>query len=76
MIVADEPVAGLDPHNAEIVLSELKQLCKEQGLIVISVLHQGDWAERYADRILGLNGGELVVDVYGRRLTEREKNLL
>lgn len=76
VIVADEPVAGLDPHAAEAVLAELKGLCKEQGIIVIAVLHQGDWAERYADRIIGLNGGELVVDVYGRRLTEREKNLI
>lgn len=76
VIVADEPVAGLDPHSAEAVLAELKALCKEQGFIVIAVLHQGDWAERFADRIIGLNGGELVVDVYGRRLTEREKNLI
>ncbi|HIW34543.1 MAG TPA: ATP-binding cassette domain-containing protein [Candidatus Paenibacillus intestinavium] len=76
VIVADEPVAGLDPHAAELVLAELKALCKEQGIIVIAVLHQGDWAERFADRVIGLNGGELVVDVYGRRLTEREKNLI
>ncbi|WP_168122636.1 ATP-binding cassette domain-containing protein [Paenibacillus sp. HB172176] len=76
VIVADEPVSGLDPHAADQVLSELKALCKEEGLIVIAVLHQGDWAERYADRILGLNKGQLVVDVYGRRLTEREKQLI
>ncbi|MBH5317736.1 ATP-binding cassette domain-containing protein [Paenibacillus sp. GSMTC-2017] len=73
VIVADEPVMGLDPHAANIVLSELKALCKNEGKIVIAVMHQGDWAERYADRILGLNKGNLVVDVYGRRLTEREK---
>ncbi|MFF2887420.1 phosphonate ABC transporter ATP-binding protein [Paenibacillus sp. NPDC057967] len=73
VIVADEPVSGLDPHAADAVLSELKALCKNEGIIVIAVLHQGDWAERYADRILGLNKGNLVLDVYGRRLTEREK---
>lgn len=73
VIVADEPVSGLDPHAADAVLSELKDLCKNEGIIVIAVLHQGDWAERYADRIIGLNNGNLVVDVYGRRLTEREK---
>ncbi|MUT67370.1 phosphonate ABC transporter ATP-binding protein [Paenibacillus sp. NEAU-GSW1] len=76
VIAADEPVAGLDPHTADRVLSDLKKLCQEQGVIVIAVLHQGDWAERYADRILGLNNGELVLDVKGRRLTEREKMLL
>ncbi|MFD0587078.1 phosphonate ABC transporter ATP-binding protein [Paenibacillus sp. GCM10027627] len=76
VIVADEPVSGLDPHAADAVLAELKSLCKNEGIIVIAVLHQGDWAERYADRILGLNKGNLVLDVYGRRLTEREKQLL
>lgn len=76
VIAADEPVAGLDPHTADKVLSDLKRLCDEQGVIVIAVLHQGDWAERFADRIIGLNNGELVIDIKGRRLTEREKMLL
>jgi phosphonate transport system ATP-binding protein len=76
VIVADEPVSGLDPHAADEVLGELKALCKNEGIIVIAVLHQGDWAERYADRILGLNQGRLVLDVYGRKLTLREKSLL
>lgn len=76
VLLADEPVSGLDPHAADKVLGDLKQLCKQQGLIVIAVLHQGDWAERYADRIIGLNGGKLVLQVNGRRLTEREKLML
>lgn len=76
VIAADEPVSGLDPHTADQVLGDLKRLCKEQGVIVIAVLHQGDWAERFADRIIGLSGGRLVLDVKGRRLTEREKQLL
>ncbi|MEV5028178.1 phosphonate ABC transporter ATP-binding protein [Paenibacillus sp. LPE1-1-1.1] len=76
VIAADEPVSGLDPHTADLVLNDLKALCKEQGVIVIAVMHQGDWAERFADRILGLKNGKLVLDVSGRRLTEREKALL
>lgn len=76
VIVADEPVAGLDPHTADKVIGDLKKMCQEQGIIVIAVLHQGDWAERFADRIIGLNNGELVIDIKGRRLTEREKMLL
>ncbi|ALS28008.1 ATP-binding cassette domain-containing protein [Paenibacillus cisolokensis] len=76
VILADEPVSGLDPHAADTVLADLKRLCKEQGLIVIAVLHQGDWAERFADRTIGLNQGRIVLDVSGRRLTEREKMLL
>lgn len=76
VIAVDEPVTGLDPHTAEEVLKELKKLCTEQGVIVVAVLHQGDWAERFADRIIGLNKGEIVVDIRGRRMTEREKRLL
>ncbi|NIK67991.1 ATP-binding cassette domain-containing protein [Paenibacillus sp. BK720] len=76
VIAADEPVAGLDPHTADRVLSDLKRLTTEQGVTVIAVLDQGDWAERFADRIIGLNNGELVLDVKGRRLTEREKMML
>lgn len=76
VLLADEPVSGLDPHSAEAVLRDLKALCKQQGIILIAVLHQGDWAERFADRIIGLNQGRIVLQVNGRRLTEREKMLL
>ncbi|WP_341277840.1 ATP-binding cassette domain-containing protein [Paenibacillus sp. FSL H8-0537] len=76
IILADEPVSGLDPHTADQVLGDLKRLCTEQRVTVIAVLHQGDYAERFADRIIGLNNGKLVIDIRGRRLTEREKMLL
>ncbi|MBB3110322.1 phosphonate transport system ATP-binding protein [Paenibacillus phyllosphaerae] len=75
-LLVDEPVSGLDPHQAEVVLSDLKRMCKSQGITVIAVMSQGDWAERFADRILGLNNGKLVVDIKGRRMTEREKMLI
>ncbi|MBW7477524.1 ATP-binding cassette domain-containing protein [Paenibacillus oenotherae] len=75
-LLVDEPVSGLDPQTAEQVLADLKGLCQSQGVTVIAVMHQGDWAERYADRILGLSSGKLVLDIKGRRLTEREKMLL
>ncbi|GFN32333.1 phosphonate ABC transporter ATP-binding protein [Paenibacillus xylaniclasticus] len=76
VILADEPVTGLDPHSADRVLSDLKRLCKEQGLVVIAALHGGDYAERFADRIFGLSGGKLLFDVKGRRLTEQERRQL
>ncbi|QHW34542.1 ATP-binding cassette domain-containing protein [Paenibacillus rhizovicinus] len=75
-LLADEPVSGLDPHQAEQVLSDLKRMCRIQGVSVVAVMHQGDWAERFADRIIGLNDGRIVLDIKGRRMTEREKNLL
>jgi len=75
-LLADEPVSGLDPHAAETVLADLKRMCQEQDIAVVAVLHQGDWAERFADRIIGLNNGRIVLDIRGRRMTEREKMLL
>ncbi|REE80089.1 phosphonate transport system ATP-binding protein [Paenibacillus taihuensis] len=76
VLLVDEPVSGLDPHAAEQVLSDLKNMCKTQRISIVAVMHQGDWAERFADRIIGLNNGELVLDIKGRRMTEREKMLL
>ncbi|XEC92547.1 phosphonate ABC transporter ATP-binding protein [Paenibacillus tarimensis] len=76
VLLADEPVSGLDPHASEQILANLKTLCTEQGLTVIAVLHQQDWAEKYADRIWGLNNGRMVFDVQGRRLTYGEKSML
>ncbi|RXZ81839.1 ATP-binding cassette domain-containing protein [Paenibacillaceae bacterium] len=76
VILADEPVSGLDPHSAEKILTDLKALCKNQGITVIAVMHQGELAERFADRILGLNQGNLVLDIRGRRMTSRERMLL
>ncbi|MBP3963359.1 MULTISPECIES: phosphonate ABC transporter ATP-binding protein [Paenibacillus] len=75
-LLTDEPVSGLDPHAAEQVLSDLKKMCQTQGISVVAVMHQGDWAERFADRIIGLNNGKLVLDIKGRKMTEREKMLL
>ncbi|MFC4809546.1 phosphonate ABC transporter ATP-binding protein [Paenibacillus sp. GCM10023250] len=75
-LLVDEPVSGLDPHAAEQVLSDLKRMCRIQQISVVAVMHQGDWAERFADRIVGLNSGEIVLDIKGRRMTEREKSLL
>ena len=76
VLLLDEPVSALDPHSAETVLRDLKALCKQEGIIVIAVLQRGDWAERIADRIIGINSGKIVLQVNGRRLTEREKMLL
>jgi len=62
LILADEPVASLDPHTAHTILSLLRSLCDEQGLTVICNLHQVELAKSYSDRILGLNQGKLVFD--------------
>lgn len=75
VVLADEPVMGLDPKSAEHVLQTLKNLCDEERLTVLTVIPL-ELAERYCSRIIGLSGGQIVVDVTGRRLTHGEKSRL
>ena len=76
VIVADEPVSGLDPKSGHAVLADLKALCVKEGITVICTLHQVELAEKYASRIWGLSGGRIVLDIPGRSLTQREKQLV
>lgn len=61
-ILADEPVASLDPASSHRVLSFLHKICREDGIPVIVSLHQVDLAIKYADRIIGLSHGHIVFD--------------
>ncbi|TBL80355.1 phosphonate ABC transporter ATP-binding protein [Paenibacillus thalictri] len=76
VIFADEPVSGLDPEAAENVMKDLKHICVKEKVTIICIMHQLELAEKYASRIWGLNEGRMVVDIAGRRLTQREKNLI
>ena len=62
LILADEPVASLDPATANHVLSLLRRIIKEDELSGILSLHQVEYAIRYADRIIGLAHGYVVFD--------------
>jgi len=62
IILADEPVASLDPASSQRVLSLLRQICREDGLSVVVSLHQLDYAREFADRIIGLAGSKVVFD--------------
>jgi phosphonate transport system ATP-binding protein len=62
MILADEPVASLDPATAERVLALLHEICRQDGLSAIVSLHQVELARRFADRIIGIGGGRVVYD--------------
>jgi phosphonate transport system ATP-binding protein len=62
LILADEPVASLDPKNARQVLQCLKQVAAELGISVICNLHQVDYAREFAERIIGLARGKIVFD--------------
>lgn len=62
MILADEPVSALDPKAADDVMQLLHALAVEENLGVAAVLHQPDLARKYAHRVIGLRGGNLVFD--------------
>jgi phosphonate transport system ATP-binding protein len=64
VIIADEPIASLDPQIGAEVLALLKELCTsgEKGIAVICSLHQPTLALQFADRILGLSKGQLTID--------------
>ena len=59
IILADEPVASLDPATADAVLALLQSLARTKGLAVLCTLHQPQLAERYADRVLEMRSGRL-----------------
>ena len=60
VLLADEPVASLDPVNAEAILGLLQAVARQQRLAMLISLHQPDLARRFADRILHLSAGRLV----------------
>ena len=57
VLLADEPVASLDPGASSKVLGYLQKICREEGITAIVSLHQVDYARQYADRIIGLTEG-------------------
>ena len=61
-MLADEPVASLDPKTSRIVLNYLKKSCKESNIAVLCNLHQIDYALEFAERVVGLSAGRVVYD--------------
>lgn len=75
IILADEPVASLDPVLAHTILGYLERLNKEDGITVVCSLHYLDLVQRYATRVIGLRDGEVVYRGTGediRRMTDEE----
>ncbi|MDP8903782.1 MAG: phosphonate ABC transporter ATP-binding protein [Chloroflexota bacterium] len=82
ILLADEPVASLDPPTSHVVMRDLQRINRELGITTIVNLHFLDLAKLYGERIIGLRAGELVYDgnaeqadervfrdIYGRSLT-------
>lgn len=70
ILLADEPVASLDPTTSERVLSLLYRVCKEDGLCAVVSLHQVELARTFADRLVGLSNGTVVFDGGADSLTD------
>lgn len=69
IVLADEPIASLDPMNAQIVMDSLRSIHDQDGKLVICNLHTLDTARRYCDRIIGMRAGRVVFDGTGDELT-------
>ncbi len=69
LILADEPIASLDPHNAAKVMDALKTINADYGITVICNLHHLETARAYCDRIIGMREGRVVFDGPPPRLT-------
>ncbi|SDJ07570.1 phosphonate ABC transporter ATP-binding protein [Lutimaribacter saemankumensis] len=69
VILADEPIASLDPMNAQIVMEALRRIHEEDGRMVIANLHTLDTARRYCDRVIGMRDGRIVFDGTPQQLT-------
>lgn len=69
VILADEPVASLDPATADAVLSLLVELGRASRIAVVINLHQVEAARRFADRIVGLRAGQVAFDGPPSQLT-------
>jgi phosphonate transport system ATP-binding protein len=85
VILADEPVASLDPPTANLVMRDLQRINRELGITTVVNLHFLDLARTYGERILGMRDGRIVFDgtageaddavfarIYGRSLTSED----
>jgi phosphonate transport system ATP-binding protein len=62
LILADEPIASLDPRNARTVMDALRQVNREDGITVLTNLHHLDTARHYCDRIIAMQSGRVMFD--------------
>ena len=75
VLLADEPVSSLDPAAAEQVMRLLRSLAGD-GMAVVAVLHQPDLARRHSDRVVGLTGGRVTLNIPPSALTDGDVDAL
>ncbi|WP_315837164.1 phosphonate ABC transporter ATP-binding protein [Bradyrhizobium prioriisuperbiae] len=71
IILADEPIASLDPRNTRIVMDALLRINKHFGITVMCNLHSLDLARSYCDRLIGMSAGRVVFDGAPAALTDQ-----
>lgn len=76
VVIADEPVASLDPAMSRSVLESLKTAAKHHGATVICTLHQLEYALEFADRIVALRNGKVFFDGHPNKLDEHTQSQL
>ena len=70
LLLADEPVASLDPKSSNLILSLLKKINQEFGTTILCNLHQVDLAKKYSDRVVGLIDGKIIFDEKSDNINE------
>ena len=70
LLLADEPVASLDPKSSNLILLLLKKINKEFGTTILCNLHQVDLAKKYSDRLVGLLDGKIIFDEKSSNINE------
>jgi phosphonate transport system ATP-binding protein len=70
IILADEPIASLDPRNTQVVMDALRSINRDLGITVLCNLHALDVARNYCDRLVGMSAGRVVFDGVPPELTD------
>ncbi|MBB6633067.1 phosphonate ABC transporter ATP-binding protein [Cohnella thailandensis] len=76
LILADEPIASLDPKSSAVVMDAIHRNCTEQGIACLVNLHQVEVAKQYASRIIGIKNGKMVFDGPPEALTDYHAALI
>jgi phosphonate transport system ATP-binding protein len=72
LVIADEPIASLDPRGGREVLDLLWDIVRENNLAMLCTLHQLDLARHYADRIVGIKNGVTALDATASQISDAE----
>ena len=76
IILADEPIASLDPSSSIEIMTLLRNIAVDTGRLVLCSLHQVEMAQNFADRVIGLDSGRVVFDVKPKDLDHNVLSLI